>query len=500
MLSFKNNTKSYSIYLIISFLILILVGYFQLFHKLDKLPLRIWDEGKNAVSAYEMYTNDNYLVRYYEGQPDSWGFKPPFLTWNQVISMKVFGINEFAIRFPSALYALFTAILIFYFFYSEFKKPLIGLLAALVLLTSFGYLEHHVARTGDHDSILVFFLSAQLILFYKYLANNRNIHLILFTLALILASFTKGVAGLFFVPGITAYLVFSSRLKDVLSNKTVYYCILAFLLSIGGYYTLREITSPGYLKAVWENELLPRYTNTSSNYTYEHTTDYLFYLRNLWNTRLAPWIYILPLSLILLLSSKNTKVKSLFLYLSTVGISFLVIISGGSKGTWYDAPLFPLLAICLALGFWQLYTISEKFIPWKNIAIIATLLIFTPLLINAIHRTKKLTFETEEKSWNHESQGINYFLRDHTNELSKYKELGIAYNGYHSHIRFYANIASDNGTRTDFVNYRKLDTPSVVIASQKEIKEFIEENYVFTKDKKDFGTYIYSIEAKKPNE
>ena len=501
----KNNQtpiagKHKTIYATVALFILLFVAYFQLFYKLDKLPLRIWDEGKNAVSAYEMNTNGNYLVRYYEEQPDDWGFKPPFLTWNQVISMKVFGINEFAIRFPSALYALFTVILIFYFLYHEFKNPFIGLFAALVLLTSFGYLDHHVVRTGDHDSILVFFLTAQLIFFYKYANSNKNIYLILFTLALILASFTKGVAGLFFLPGITVYLVFSSKLKNVLSNRNVYLCILAFLISVGGYYSLREIADPGYLKAVWENELVPRYTNTASNYTYEHTSDYLFYLRNLWNKRFAPWIYVLPLALVLLLSSKNAKVKSLFLYILIVGISFLVIISGGSKGTWYDAPLFPVLAILLALSFFQLYSSTKNITHKRNIAIITTLLIFAPLLFISGQKTKRLTFEIEEKSWNHETQGINYYLRDNSEELSALRELGIAYNGYHSHIRFYANIASDNGTKTNFVNYRKIDAPSVVIASQKEIQEFIEENYIFTKNKKDFGTYIYNIEAKKPNE
>ncbi|MBN2818843.1 MAG: glycosyltransferase family 39 protein [Bacteroidales bacterium] len=501
-LTFIRNTHSntHKINTIAALLILSVVAFYQLFYNLDKLPLRVWDEGKNAVSAYEMYTNGNYFVRYYEGQPDHWGFKPPFLTWNQVISMKLFGINEFAVRFPSALYALFTVMLLFYFFFSEFKKPFLGLLASLILLTSFGYLEHHIARTGDHDSILVFFLTSQLIFFYKYINTSKNVYLIFFTIALVFASLTKGIAGLFFVPGIGIYVVLSANIKRVTSDRRIYFCILAYLIFIGGYYALREISAPGYVRAVWENELLPRYTNTASNYKYEHSSDYLFYIRNLWDKRLVPWVYILPFMLLLLSLSKHKKAKLFYWYVLTVGISFLAIISGGSKGTWYDAPIFPLIAIYLTLGFLQLNILLEKILSRKDIATIITLLVLAPILFKSIQNTKKLTFEIEEKTWNYETQGISYFLRDHLKELSNLKELGIAYNGYHSHIRFYSNVVSDNGTNTYFANYKELDAPSIVIASQKEVKDFIEEHYIFTKEKKEFGTYVYSIESRKQGE
>lgn len=498
----KNNRtfipyKHKSIYAIIAFLIILFVAYFQLFYNLDKLPLRVWDEGKNAVSAYEMYTNGNYLVRYYEGQPDGWGFKPPFLTWNQVIAMRIFGVNEFSIRFPSALYALFTAILIFYFFLSEFKRPFFGLFGSLILLTTSGYLKHHIARYGDHDSILVFFLVAQLILFYKYIRSSKTVHLGLFTSALVLASLTKGIAGLFFVPGIVIYLLFSQKLKQIITDKRIYFCILTYLLVIGGYYFIREISSPGYIKAVWENELLPRYTNTATNYKYEHTSDYFFYIRNLWNRRLTPWIYLAPCAISLLVFSRDKNIKPFFWYILIIGISFMLTISGGSKGIWYDAPIFPVIAIYIALGFLQLYIFIKNFVPKNAIPIATISILFVPFLYLSIQYTKPLAINIQEKPWNHETQGISYFLRDHINELSKYKELGIAYDGYHSHVRFYANIATDNGTDTDFVNYQELNAPSIVIASQTKVKEFIENNYIFIKEKKDFNTNIYKIKVKK---
>jgi len=41
-----------------------------------------------------------------------WNTKPPLMIWCQVISMKLLGINEWAIRLPSALAALFTCAII----------------------------------------------------------------------------------------------------------------------------------------------------------------------------------------------------------------------------------------------------------------------------------------------------------------------------------------------------------------------------------------------------
>ena len=40
--------------------------------------------------------------------------KPPFFIWLQVLSMKVFGINEFAARFPNAFLGVISANLLLF--------------------------------------------------------------------------------------------------------------------------------------------------------------------------------------------------------------------------------------------------------------------------------------------------------------------------------------------------------------------------------------------------
>src|SRR4051812_16217127 len=99
----------------IGFLLVILIVLFPIFYYLNHLPIQLWDESRLAINALEMYKNKKWMVTYYNGAPDLWNTKPPFLIWLQVISLHIFGLNEFAIRFPSALAGLFTCMLIYWF-------------------------------------------------------------------------------------------------------------------------------------------------------------------------------------------------------------------------------------------------------------------------------------------------------------------------------------------------------------------------------------------------
>ncbi len=277
-------------------IITIVICYFPVFHHLGVKCIRIWDEGENAVNAFEMLQNSNYIVKYYEGEPDMWSLKPPFLIWNQVFCMKVLGLNELAIRLPSAIFALFTILIIIRFFIKEFDKPEMGFFTAMILVTSQGYIDRHIVRTGDHDATLTFFLISSFIYFYKYLKYQqiKTFYLIVVTLSILLAVYTKGIVGILFVPALIIWAAIQGKLKYIFFARSTYVAIFGFLFVTIGYYLLREYFNPGYLKAVWNDELFPRYLNKSENYLYQHNDDFWYYFRNLWQSRFVPWIYFLP--------------------------------------------------------------------------------------------------------------------------------------------------------------------------------------------------------------
>ena len=92
-------------------LIIILTAALLFMHSLGKAPLFDWDEINFAESAREMIETGNYMQVQVNYEP-FWE-KPPFYFWMTAASMKVFGVNEFAARFPNAVCGIITLLVIF---------------------------------------------------------------------------------------------------------------------------------------------------------------------------------------------------------------------------------------------------------------------------------------------------------------------------------------------------------------------------------------------------
>jgi 4-amino-4-deoxy-L-arabinose transferase-like glycosyltransferase len=107
------------------FALFILIISFPLFVNLGDHPIRLWDESRNAINALDMFSNGNYLVTHYEGNPEMWNTKPPLLIWLQVLFFTLIGPSELALRLPSAFAALGVCITL-YLFSIKYLNPLCG--------------------------------------------------------------------------------------------------------------------------------------------------------------------------------------------------------------------------------------------------------------------------------------------------------------------------------------------------------------------------------------
>jgi 4-amino-4-deoxy-L-arabinose transferase-like glycosyltransferase len=213
---------------------------FPLFYKLGSKPIRLWDESRLAVNAWEMYHNNHWIVTHFGGKPEMWNTKPPLMIWAQVVSMKVFGMNEFALRFPSALAALITCIVLISLLAKYFGKPALAIISVFILITSEGYSGHHVTRTGDYDSLLILFMTLYCLYFYLYLETNKIKNLYLAFLFIALSVLTKSVAGILFLPALFIYVLVRKQLLPLLTNKHFYFGTAALIGLIASYYVLRE--------------------------------------------------------------------------------------------------------------------------------------------------------------------------------------------------------------------------------------------------------------------
>lgn len=356
---------------LLGLLILLALCYRLLFFQLDSYTFRSWDESLYALNASQMLETGNPIVKYSKGRPDMWNVKPPLVVWFQALSMKVFGRTPLAVRLPVAFAALSLILLLFQFGRRQLGSYATGLIAALVLLCSPGFVAEHGSRTGDHDVPLALFSTIFLLYFYLYIEKGGKMqHLVLAISGIIAASLTKGVLVLLFLPGLVLSLLWLGKLKQAVLDKNIWLGVAAYLLVVLGYYFLRESMNPGYLQAVWDNELGGRFGQALEG----HQEEFWHYWGQMSQIRFVPWIYFLLPALLLIFGRGSKARKRMGMYLVPMILAYFFLISSAqTKLFWYDIPLMPLLAILLGIGLDELYQLGFAWAgeqhPWLGRAV-----------------------------------------------------------------------------------------------------------------------------------
>ncbi|MEI8032601.1 MAG: glycosyltransferase family 39 protein [Chlorobiaceae bacterium] len=172
----SNPPKSETRRFLFALALIVLLSFFL---GLGSAPLFDVDEGAFSEATREMVVSKNYLTTYLNGAPRF--DKPILIYWLQALSVKGFGLTEFAFRLPSALAGslwaasmftfarklsgnrqafLATAMLVLSLQVSVIAKAAIadGLLNSFLALTMFALLHHF--RTGSKRSMLIASASA----------------------------------------------------------------------------------------------------------------------------------------------------------------------------------------------------------------------------------------------------------------------------------------------------------------------------------------------------
>ena len=120
---------------------------------------RLWDrdEPRNAGCAWEMIQRGDWVTPYFNGQIRD--HKPVLLYWFMMSAYAVFGVNEFAARFWSALLGVGSVALTFDLA-RRWVSPRAGLWAGIMLASCMMFPV--AARAATPDSVLIFFTTAAL--------------------------------------------------------------------------------------------------------------------------------------------------------------------------------------------------------------------------------------------------------------------------------------------------------------------------------------------------
>src|SRR6266550_2151081 len=110
------------------------------------LPLIDRDEPRFAEAAREMRERADFIVPYFNNQ---FRFdKPPLTYWFQVASYRVFGENDFAARFPTAIAAALVAVVLLAWG-QQLADEKVGWWAAIIFTLSLQTFVHAKAAVAD---------------------------------------------------------------------------------------------------------------------------------------------------------------------------------------------------------------------------------------------------------------------------------------------------------------------------------------------------------------
>src|SRR5258706_6550041 len=119
----------------------------------NTLPLIDRDEPRFAEASREMRQSGDFIIPRVNG---AYRFdKPPLIYWCQVASSMVFGENDFAVRFPSALFAAATAVLTAAWA-TRLYGASVGFWAGLIFGTCLQLFIHGRAAVADMPMIFFF--------------------------------------------------------------------------------------------------------------------------------------------------------------------------------------------------------------------------------------------------------------------------------------------------------------------------------------------------------
>lgn len=356
------------------------------------IPLMDIDAAQYASISREMLERKSYLQFFDLGK--DYLDKPPMLFWLSGISMKIFGIYDWAYRLPSFLFA-WIAVYSTYRLALLFYKKDIALLSAIVLASSQAmFLITHDVRTDTMLMGWVIFSIWQLAEWYQH---KKWINFLLAFIGIAGGMMTKGPIALM-VPAfaLVPHFILRREWKQFFRWEYILgLMIIAVLLipmSIGLYQQFD--LHPGKiingdsinsgLKFYYWTQSFGRYTGENH---FKEMNDFTFLLQNmLWS--FLPWIIFflagLLLDIIGLLQDRF-KLSTKQEWITTGGfiITYFILSKSQAQLPHYIFIVFPLVAIITAKFLYRLLFKQRLFI-WQKILLSFHVLVFTLLWIAVV--------------------------------------------------------------------------------------------------------------------
>lgn len=317
-------------------------------------PFYSHGEPREAVVVQEILNSGEWILPLRNGV--ELPSKPPLFHWLGAIGSSIFNrVDEFTVRFPSALTASLGVLLTFLTGY-RFWGLKAGLFSALILGTGFEWWR--AATTARVDMTLTFFMLSALIVFshaYEYGPWRRR-HTYMFFSACALAVLTKGPVGIVLPILIVAVFLLLKRDLAFCKKMHLWEGGLLLLMLAGCWYALAlwKGGDPFFGKQFLRENLL-RFLGEDGT---PHQQPF-YYLIPYPFLSMLPWSLFFP-SLAIFLYRQRVRLaekKLLFPLVWAATVLVFFTLSSGKRSV-YILPLYP--ALGLLLGAWWQSLVESK--------------------------------------------------------------------------------------------------------------------------------------------
>jgi len=306
-------------------------------------PLFVPDEGRYSEVAREMLVMHDYITPRLNGIV--FLDKPILYYWLQAIAMKLFGINEWALRFWPILFGIIGCWITYFTGYILFNRRT-AIVSALILATSPLYFG--AAHYANLDLEVAVLISSSLSCFIMATRltkpRQRQVCFFLSCIFAGLAVLTKGLIGLVFpITIIGSWIVLSGQWR-ILKNLPLIRGILLFTTITLPWYLLAQQANPEFFHFFFVTQQVTRFLSAAD---FNNKTAFWFYFPIVF-AGFLPWsafvIQAIVNSVTKLCKTPRAHLVELFLLL-WLCIIFTFFSIPHSKTVGYILPIFPALAL-----------------------------------------------------------------------------------------------------------------------------------------------------------
>lgn len=456
---------------------------------LDKLPSGITvDEAGQGISAYSILkTGKDEWGDFLPLNPRAFGdYKPPVLMYLMVPSIAFFGLNEFAVRLPSAIAGILTVWVTYFLIKALFKNKNLGLLSAFLIAISPWHVYY--SRLGWESNVGLLFFIAGIWLFIKGLEKQK-----FFTLSVV----SFGLAGLSYhsfkllVPlmVLSLIIIFWSNLKKIniksfipaLAVTLIFVIVLGYgflfsgasrrasdqsLLKEENLGALRQLQVEDGLPQPFNRVVYNRYqffvSKVTDNYLGYYSLSFLFGPHrsdgSVLNFPSLGLLYIWQLPLILLgiwFLIKNRQKSSAVLFAWILLAPIPAALTQDYMHAGRAQPLFPALTIVTAIGIYYAFSFLKTKKTQKAFILISLIILIPSIFL----RINNYLFHTFNYQLGGLKQGYKEVVDFTEANKDKYDKIIFtkAHSEPHSFVAFYAK--TDPATlQSESQTWKKFET------------------------------------------